>query len=428
MNMNRRQFVKFAGAAGLLPMVGAGVAGCNSSRTGSGRIVVVGGGFGGATAAKFIKKYNPALDVTLVEAKTTYTTCPASNWVLGGIKPMSYITHNFENLKKRGIKVIHDTVQEIDVNDMSVKLHNGATLAYEKLIVSPGIDFKWGEIEGVTEANAEKIPHAWQAGQQTVLLKKQIENMRQGGTFVMVAPPNPYRCPPGPYERISMVAHYFKQHNPKAKIIVLDPKDAFSKQGLFLQAWQDLYGDMIEWVPAKDGGKVSKIDVENMIVHAEIEKIKADVINAIPAQKAGALAFKTGLTNETGFCPVNMLTFESTIHKNIHVIGDACIAGAMPKSGHAATSQAKTCAAAIVNGLAGMEMPMPTHVNTCYSLLSDKYAISVAGVYILSDSKIVEIKGAGGVSPKDADASFREMEAMYTFGWYSSITQDVWGS
>jgi len=428
MYMNRRQFVKAAGAAALLPLVGSGLAGCGATRSGAGRVVVVGGGFGGSTAAKFLKKYNPALDVTLVEPKTEYATCPGSNWYLAGLKPIEYITHNYEGIKKLGVKVVHAMVEEIDASDMTVKLNNGATLEYDKLVVSPGIDFKWGAIEGIIEVNSEKMPHAWQAGKQTVLLKKQIEGMKQGGTFVMIAPPNPFRCPPGPYERVGMVAHYFKKHNPKAKIIVLDPKDAFSKQGLFLQAWQDLYGDMIEWVPGKDGGKVSKVDVNTMTVYSEMDKIKADVINAIPAQKAGALAFKAGLTNETGFCPVNLLTFESTIHKNIHVIGDASIAGAMPKSGHAASSQAKTCAAAIVNILAGKDVLMPTHVNTCYSLISDKYGISVAGVYMFSDSKIVEIKGSGGVSPKDADAAFREMEAMYAFGWYSSITQDIWGS
>jgi len=243
---------------------------------------------------------------------------------------------------------------------------------------------------------------------------------------VMIAPPNPFRCPPGPYERVGMVAQYFQKHNPKAKIMILDPKDAFSKQGLFLQAWQDIYGDMIEWVPGKDGGKVFKVDANSMTITADMGTIKADVINAIPAQKAGAIAFKMGLTNDSGFCPVNSLTFESTLKKNIHVIGDASIAGAMPKSGHAASSQGKTCAAAIVNILAGKEVLQPTHVNTCYSLVSDKYGISVAGVYAFSDNKIVEIKGAGGVSPKDADAAFREMEAIYAAGWYSSITNDVW--
>jgi sulfide dehydrogenase [flavocytochrome c] flavoprotein subunit len=425
MSMNRRQFVKIAGAAAMLPLVGAGVVGCNA-RSGSGRVVVVGGGFGGSTVAKYLKKYNPALEVTLIEPKTSYTTCPGSNWYLGDMRELSTLTHNYEALKKRGVTVIHDTVTDVNADDHSVKLASGKSVDYDKLVVSPGIDFKWGAIEGITEENSEKIPHAWQAGKQTEILKGQMAAMKKGGTFVMIAPPNPFRCPPGPYERVGMVAQYFKKHNPKAKIMILDPKDAFSKQGLFLQAWQDVYGDMIEWVPGKDGGKVSKVDVSTMTVHAEMGNVKADVINAIPAQKAGAIAFKMGLTNDSGFCPVNLLTFESTQKKDVHVIGDASIAGAMPKSGHAASSQGKTCAAAIVNILAGKDVLQPTHVNTCYSLVSDKYGISVAGVYMFSDSKIVEIKGAGGVSPKEADATFREMEATYAAGWYSSITNDIW--
>jgi sulfide dehydrogenase [flavocytochrome c] flavoprotein subunit len=344
------------------------------------------------------------------------------------MRDMPSITQNYEALKKRGVVVVHDTVVDLDADGHSVKLAGGKSLSYDRLIVSPGIDFKWGAIEGMTEANAEKMPHAWKAGKQTEILKQQMASMKQGGTFVMIAPPNPFRCPPGPYERVGMVAQYFKKHNPKAKILILDPKDAFSKQALFLQAWQDVYGDMIEWVSGKDGGKVSKIDVNTMTVYSEMADVKADVINAIPAQKAGALAFKMGLTNDTGFCPVNMLTFESTLKKDIHVIGDACIAGAMPKSGHAASSQGKTCAAAVVNILAGKDVLQPTHVNTCYSLISDKYGISVAGVYMFSDSKIVEIKGSGGVSPKDADANFREMEAIYSAGWYSSIVNDIWQS
>lgn len=424
MSMNRRQFVKAAGALSALPLVGAGLSGCGA-RSGSGRVLVVGGGFGGTTVAKYLKKYNPSLEVTLIEPNTTYVTCPGSNWYLADLKKLEEITHNYDALKKRGVKVVHDLVTEVDAAGHRVKLAGGMALDYDKLVVSPGIDFKWGAVEGITEANAEKNPHAWKAGAQTVLLKKQMQAMRQGGTFVMVAPPNPYRCPPGPYERVGMVAHYFKQHNPKAKILVLDPKDKFSKQGLFLQAWQDLYGDMVEWVSGANGGKVSKID--GLTLTGEMGNVKADVINAIPAQKSGALAFKAGLTNESGFCPVDMLTFESTLHKDVHVIGDASIAGAMPKSGHSATSQAKITAAAIVNMMAGRPADAPVHVNTCYSLVSDNYGISVAGVYHFQEGKISEIKGAGGVSPASADASFRQMEAMYALGWYDSITTDVWG-
>lgn len=428
MSMNRRQFVQVAGSAALLPLVGASLSGCSPARSGPARVAVIGGGFGGATVATYLKKYDPKLEVTLIEPKTSYMTCPGSNWYLAGLRDAKSITHNYEGLKKRGINVVHDTVSSVDSDAKTIKLAGGKSLSYDKVVVSPGIDFKWGAVEGITEANAEKCPHAWQAGAQTELLKKQIEGMKQGGTFVMVSPPNPFRCPPGPYERVGMVAEYFKKNNPKAKILILDAKDAFSKQGLFLAAWQEVYGDMIEWVAGKDGGKVTKVDAATMTVYSGYGNVKADVINAIPAQKAAALAFKMGLTNESGFCPVDMLTFESKLKKDVYVVGDASIAGAMPKSGHSASSQGKICAAAIVNDLAGLPMQPAQHVNTCYSLISKDYAISVAGVYSLQDGKIAEIKGSGGVSPKDANADFRKMEANYTLGWYASITKDVWGT
>jgi sulfide dehydrogenase [flavocytochrome c] flavoprotein subunit len=427
MSMNRRQFFQVAGTAALSPLVGASLTGC-TTRSGPARVAVIGGGFGGATVATYLKKYDPKIEVTLIEPKTSYMTCPGSNWYLAGLRDAKSITHTYDGLKKRGINVVHDTVTSVDTDAQIIKLAGGTSLGYDKVVVSPGIDFKWGAVEGITEANADKCPHAWQAGAQTELLKKQIEGMKQGGTFVMIAPPNPFRCPPGPYERVSMVAEYFKKNNPKAKILILDAKDAFSKQGLFMAAWQDVYPGMIEWVSAKDGGKVTKVDAASMTVYSGYGDIKADVINAIPAQKAAALASKMGLTNESGFCPVNMLTFESTVKKDVYVIGDACIAGAMPKSGHSASSQGKVCAAAIVNDLAGLPMQPAQQVNTCYSLVASNYGISVAGVYSLQDGKIAEVKGSGGVSPKDANADFRQMEATYALGWYASITKDIWGT
>jgi len=283
-------------------------------------------------------------------------------------------------------------------------------------------------IEGYSAEVAKKIPHAYKAGPQTELLYKQIREMKQGGTFVIAPPPNPFRCPPGPYERVSMVAAYFKEHNPTAKIMILDAKNKFSKMGLFKEGWEQLYGDMIEFIPAIDGGVVTKVDPETMTVFSDYENIKADVINLIPPQKAGALAFKAGLTNETGWCPVNQETFESTIHRGIHVIGDACIAGKMPKSGHSAASQGKMCAAAIVSQLHNWAMPRPKNVNTCYSLISKDYGISVAAVYEMHDGTIGSVKGSGGVSPMGSDSAFRKMEANYARGWYKSITSDLWHS
>jgi len=348
---------------------------------------------------------------------------------MGSLQEGDKITHDYKSLaNKHGVKVIHDTVTGIAAGSKQVELAGGVVLGYDKLIVSPGIDFKYEEIPGYSAEVAKKIPHAYQAGPQTELLYKQLREMKQGGTFVMVPPGNPFRCPPGPYERLSMVAEFFKKNNPKARIVCLDRKNKFSKFGLFKEGWETLYGDMIEWVPAIDGGKVSKVDPDSMTVYSDYEDIKADVINIIPSQKAGKLAFDAGLTDKSGWCPVNQETFESKIHKDVHVIGDASIAGKMPKSGHSASSQAKMCAAAIVSGIHNTAMPRPKNTNTCYSLVGDNYGISVVAVYEMQDGTIGKVKGSGGVSPMGATAAHRKMEANYARGWYTSIAADIWNS
>jgi sulfide dehydrogenase [flavocytochrome c] flavoprotein subunit len=354
-------------------------------------------------------------------------TCPFSNYVLGGFRTLDSITHSYDTLAaKHGVNVVHDTVTAIDAAGKKVTLAGGKTLTYDKLVLSPGIDFKWGAIPGYDEPASEKMPHAWKAGPQTALLRKQLEAMKDGGTFLMVAPNNPYRCPPGPYERAAMVAHYLKAHKPKSKVVILDPKDKFSKQGLFIEGWNKLYPGMIEWVSGAKGGKVRSVDPKTMTVEAELDKHHGDVINVIPPQTAGSIALKAGLANESGFCPVNPNNFESTIHKGIHVIGDAAIAGALPKSGFAANSEAKMCAAAIVAELRGDQAVFSSFVNTCYSLLSPDYGISVAGVYRVTDKGITEVAGAGGVSPAKATDEFRKDEAKYALGWYASISADIW--
>jgi sulfide dehydrogenase [flavocytochrome c] flavoprotein subunit len=426
---NRRDFLKLTGAAGAASVLG-GFAGGASAQIPSGikaRVIVVGGGFGGATCAKYLRRGDTNIQVTLIEPSDHFVTCPFSNYVLGGFRTLDSITHSYNALRtKHGVNVIHSTVTAIDPAGKKVTLADGKTLTYDKLVLSPGIDFKWGAIAGYDEKASDTMPHAWKAGPQTALLRKQLEAMRDGGTFVMVAPPNPFRCPPGPYERAAMVAHYFKQHKPKSKILILDPKDAFSKQGLFQDGWNKLYPGMIEWVAGAKGGKVRGVDVKTMTVDAELDKHKGDVVNVIPPQSAGKIALATGLANESGFCPVNPNNFESTIHKGIHVIGDAAIAGALPKSGFAANSEAKMCAAAIVAELRGDQAVFPSFVNTCYSLLSPDYGISVAGVYRVTEKGITEVAGAGGVSPKAADDAFRKDEAKYALGWYASISADIW--
>ncbi len=428
--ITRRDFLKFTGgasAASALGMFGLASAAHAAKHGGMGaHVVVVGGGFGGAACAKYLRR--AGIGVTLVEPSTKFVTCPFSNYVIGGLQKIDTITHGYDTLKKKhGVNVVHDSVTAIDAAGKTVTLKGGKTLKYDRLVVSPGIDFKWGAIKGYDEKASGVMPHAWKAGAQTLLLRKQLETMKDGGTFILVAPPNPFRCPPGPYERASMVAHYFKQHKPKSKVLILDPKDAFSKQGLFQDGWKKLYGNMIEWVPGKSGGKVLSVNTKTMTVDAELAKHKGAVVNVIPAQTAGAIAIKAGLANETGFCPVDPKTFESKIHKGIHVIGDSSIAGALPKSGFAANSEAKICASAIAAMLKGEPVPEESFVNTCYSLIGPTYGISVAGVYRISDKGITEVPGSGGVSPKEATDAFRADEAKYAYGWYASITADTWG-
>jgi sulfide dehydrogenase [flavocytochrome c] flavoprotein subunit len=427
---NRRSLIKAMAATGVAGSA-LGLQACsNNVRSTSGKkVVVIGGGFGGSTVAKYIKRYDSSVDVTIIEPKKTYMTCPGSNWYLAGLVDVDYLTHDYESLKsEHGVNVIHQMASSVDKAKQTVTLDNGQVLAYDRLVVSPGIDFRWDAIEGYSEQAAEVLPHAWKAGPQTELLAKQIKEMPQGGRFLMVAPPNPFRCGPGPYERLSMVADYFKRHNPTATIMCLDPKNKFSKQSLFMSGWQELYGQMIEWYGKMDGATVTKIDVANKTVYSDFDTIKADVINVIPAQKAGKIAFDMELTDESGWCPVHQGTFESKLHKGIYVVGDSCIAGAMPKSGHSASVQGKHCAAAVVSDLNGLDMPAIRTVNTCYSLVGAEYGISVVGVYEPVDGVLKGVKGAGGVSKGAASLAERKQEANYALSWYQSITKDIWHS
>lgn len=431
--LKRRSLIKAMAATGFGGSLMATLPGCSLNGTkgssDAARVVVIGGGFGGASVAKYLKRFDNTVDVTLIEPKKSYMTCPGSNWYLAGLVDAKTITHSYDSLRdKHGVNIIHSTVSMVSPAAKQVTLNDGRVLDYDKLVVSPGIEFKYDAIEGYSEDVIEQIPHAYKAGPQTEILYKQIREMPQGGTFIMCPPGNPFRCPPGPYERVSMIADYFKRNNPTAKIIILDAKDKFSKQGLFQEGWKALYGDMIQWISASAGGKVSHIDAKTKTVYTDFGQYKADVLNIIPPQKAGNIAFAAGLTNDAGWCPVDQQTFESTIHPDIHVVGDSSIAGKMPKSGHSAASQGKMCAASIVAKLNGYTVPTAKNVNTCYSLVGADYGISVAAVYQLVDGSIVPVKGAGGVSPTGADASFRKNEANYAHGWYKSITMDLWNS
>nr|VFK52512.1 MAG: sulfide dehydrogenase (flavocytochrome c), flavoprotein subunit [Candidatus Kentron sp. TUN]VFK52833.1 MAG: sulfide dehydrogenase (flavocytochrome c), flavoprotein subunit [Candidatus Kentron sp. TUN] len=428
--INRRDFVKLSGAVAAGAMVGLPYIAKGEATK---KVVVVGGGTGGATAAKYIRMADPSIQVTIVEPNPHYHTCYFSNEVLSGERPIESIRFDYQGLEKRGIKVVHDRVTRIDAKAKTVKLQGGQRLPYDRAIVSPGIDFKWEAIEGYDAKVAKKIPHAWLAGEQTVILRKQLEAMHNGGTVIIAPPPMPFRCPPGPYERVSQIAMYLQHHKPKSKIIILDPKDRFSKFNLFTTAWKKLYGyqtdnSLIEWMSGADGGKISAVDPSAMVVSAELDDVKGDVINIIPPQKAGKIAFDADLV-EGDWCPVHKKTFESTLHTGIHVIGDAASATKMPKSGYAANSQAKVTAAAVVDYLNDREPGEPSYINTCYSIAGKDYAFSVAAVYRLSADKktIVGVKGAGGLTPVDASPEMLKREVVYAHSWFANITNDIFG-
>lgn len=426
--LSRRDFNKLlvSGVAG----AAFGIAGFSKPLfAASSRVVIIGGGFGGAAAAKYLRKLDPSISVTLVEPKAIFHTCPISNWVIAGLKTLPDIAQSYSVLKSRyQVTVIADTAVAIDAPAGRVTLKSGKVLHYDRLIVSPGIDFKWDAIPGYSQAVAEKnMPHAFQAGSQTMLLHKQLIALKDGSNVLICPPANPLRCPAAPYERASLMAMYLKKYKPKSKIIILDDKEKFSKQELFMQGWERFYPGMIEWRAATAGGKVEKVDGAAMTVTTEFGDEPGGVINVIPPQKAGSIAFEAALTDATGWCPVHPTTFESTIHPGIHVIGDACIAGDMPKSGFAASSQGKVAAVAIASLLRGKVPVSPSLVSTCYSLIAPGYAISVAGVYNLSSSGIVDIKGAGGLTPMDANDDHLRQEAAFAWGWYKNITKDNWG-
>ncbi|GAB6053551.1 NAD(P)/FAD-dependent oxidoreductase [Magnetospira thiophila] len=419
---SRRSFLKLAGTAGAVSAFG--IAGCEK---GGARVVVVGGGFGGATAAKYIRLFDPTVQVTLIEPKTHFTTCPFSNLYLAGIRSYDSITFGYDNLRDdEGVIVVHETVTGFDADKKTVTTDKGSIFPYDKLVVSPGVGFKWEDTPGYDMAAAQLVPHAWNGGPQTKILHDQLRAMDDGGVVIIAPPANPFRCPPGPYERASMIAHYLKYNKPKSKVLILDSKDKFSKQGLFQEGWQLHYGDMIEWVPRSKDGKVVSIDVKNNTAVTEFEKHKAAVLNYIPLQKANDIAFTMGLTDALGWCPIDHKTFESTLQKDVYVLGDAATVNGMPKSGNAANTQAKVCAAAIVDELAGREPGVPTTTNTCYSLITPVYGISVTAVYQLTDEGYRGKAGSGGLSPLGEGPKFRAAEARYARGWYGNITNDIW--
>ncbi len=422
--MQRRHFLQTGTALGTVGLM----SGCATVGGGSGpKVVVIGGGYAGATAAKYIRMWSEQkIQVTLVEPNPAFVSCPISNLVIGGSKTLADITTPYDNLSKRhGVQMVKDRVVSIDAAKRLAKLAGGTELTYDRLIVSPGVDFMWETLPGMNKAGAkEQVMHAWKAGEQTLTLRKQLEAMRDGGVFAMSIPLAPYRCPPGPYERACQVAEYFSKHKPKSKVLILDANDDVTSKGpLFKKAWADRYKGIVEY---RGKHNVTDVDVATKTLKFEFnDDIKADVLNVIPNMRAGDIAVNAGLaTANKRWCDVDFLTFESKAAPNVHVLGDAIqIAPAMPKSGHMANQHGKTCAAAVVALLTGKQVnPLPIYNNTCYSFVSSEDVVHVASVHRYDAEKktMLTVPGSGGVS-----SAANELEGRYALAWARNIWADT---
>jgi sulfide dehydrogenase [flavocytochrome c] flavoprotein chain len=421
---NRREFIQSATAAA----ASAAVFPAPAISQGAGpNIVVVGGGFAGASCARTITQVDPRFSVTLVEVNKTFVACPLSNAVIAGLRDFKLQQFGYDRIVASGVTLVSSAATAFDPHARKVTLAEGPALSYDRLIIAPGIDLRWDALPGYDEAASAKIPHAWKGGEQILLLRDQLEAMKDGGVVVVSAPVNPARCPPAPYERASLIAHFLKTHKPRSKVILLDAKDTFTMQRLFQNAWKELYSGLLEWVPLSSGGNVTSVEVATKTLVTDFDRVTADVANVIPPQKAGRAAELAGVADRTGWCPIDPFTFESKLQPNIHVIGDAAIAGAMPKSASAASAEAKLCAAAIAKLFNGERAPAPTLLSTCYSLIAPDYAISINGTYRPVDEQFMEVPGLGGTSPLDAPRSVRAREAAASDGWFDAITHEVYG-
>jgi sulfide dehydrogenase [flavocytochrome c] flavoprotein subunit len=399
---------------------------CPSFAQSVGRVIVIGGGFGGAGCARALRRIDPKLQVTLIEPKTFYFACPFSNEAIAGLREFEAQQFSYDRIAAEGVTVVAQTAVKVDASARTVGLADGASLGYDRLVLSPGIGLRFDALPGYDEAAASKMPHAWIAGEQTLLLRRQLEAMDDGGLVVLAVPAAPLRCPPAPYERASLIAHYLKTRKPRSKILILDAKDGFSQQRLFEQAWQELYPGMIERIALSQGGRVTSVDPATNGIVTDFGNYTADVANVIPPQKAGRIAEISGAADNTGWCPIDPVTFESKLVPNLHVIGDACIAGAIPKSASAASAQATACATAIVNLLADKPPQTPRLTGACFSTVAPGYAFSLSGVYAPKDGLYNEVEG-GGTSPLDAPREVRAEEAETALQWFTTITADTFG-
>jgi len=426
--IDRRKFLRSTMAAAATAAIASPAVRAQAARH---HVVVLGGGFGGAACARALRKADPRLAVTLIERNPTYTASPMSNSVIAGLRDLTKQQFGYDALKHSGIDVLVGFPLKIDPQRREVAVVAGSADAiavrYDRLVLSPGIDFRWGAIQGYDEAASKLMPHAYAGGEQIALLRRQLEEMPDGGLVVITSPVTPSRCPPAPYERAALIAHYLKAKKPRSKVIVLDAKDSFTMQKLFENAWKALYPGMIEWVPVGSGGGLASVDPKTRTLSTDFDKYEAAVANVIPPQIAGKVAAIAGVADRTGWCPVDPLTFESKLQPNIHVIGDAAIAGAMPRSASAAGSQAKICAAAIAALLSGKTPAAPTLTSSCFSLLAPDYAISQRGTYRVIDGQYQESDPGIVVSPINAPAQTRSGEAKEAAAWYTDITAAVFG-
>lgn len=393
---------------------------------GAARVVVIGGGFGGASCARALRKSDPKLEVTLIEPNATFTSCPFSNEVIAGLRDIAAQQFTYDKIAAEGVRVIAQAATAIDAQGHRLTLADGSTLSYDRLVLSPGIDLDFSAVQGYDEAASARMPHAYKAGEQTLLLRRQIEAMEDGGTVAIAVPANPTRCPPAPYERASLIAHYLKANKPRSKVLILDAKDTFPQQKLFEQAWEALYGGMIERISLSQGGRVTGVDVTTGTIITEFGNYNPQVANIIPPQKAGRIAALAGVADHTGWCPIDPVTFASKLVPDIHVIGDACLGGGIPKSAAAAQAQARACAAAIAAQLAGKTPETPTLTGVCYNIVAPGYGFSLAGVYQPKGEIFAEVEG-GRTSPRDAPREMRAKEAATAETWFKTLTDEAFG-
>ena len=398
---------------------------CPALAQGAAHIVVIGGGFGGASCARALRQLDAKLRVSLIEPNQVFTACPFSNEVIAGMRELPALQFTYEKIAAGGVSVIPQAATKIDPQARTVTLADGNALNYDRLVLSPGIDLRFDALPGYDEAASSKMPHAWKAGEQTTLLRKQIEAMADGGTVVIAVPAAPLRCPPAPYERASLIAHYLKTTKPRSKVLILDAKDGFSQQKLFEAAWKELYPGIIERIALSQGGRVTSVDPATNTIITDFGNYVAEVASVIPPQKAGRIAEIAGAADNTGWCPIDPTSFVSKLVPNIHVIGDACIAGGIPKSASAASAQGKACAAAIVSMMSGKAPETPRLTGACYNTVAPGYAFSLSGIYQPRDGQFAEVEVA--TSPVNAPREVRQREAEGAENWFRTITVETFG-